>query len=470
MQKPVNIVVSQRIKIPTAPLPGILKKKLSERLVFVNPEYEFRQSRGEWLGNIPPQIHCLYEQRGHYFIPRGFLDQLLELCRRHNVKYNLKDRQRTLEPVEFEFHGALKEYQQRAFQEISARDQGTLVGDAKSGKTVIALYLMCHRRQPTMIIVPNVALLPHWQEKLVRFLKVPSEEVGIIGQGEFRLGPRVTAAHVSALYRRVREVRSGVGFIVVDECHRTPSRTFTQVVSNFDCRYMLGLSAAAQRRDRLSRLIYYYIGDILHHIDSRDATGTRAIFRAQVVIRKTDFDYPYEHSDDYASMMEALARDPGRNELIVDDVAHELNQGVPDPVLVLTEEEAQGSALEERLSERGISSISLDPQTLEERDRRLSEQLREENIQVVLASRRYLQKMVPEARFAALFLTAPLSFRGKVIEHLQRLLHRSNGQPLVKIYDYVDSKISILDNFFRMRSYAYGLRLPRETGADNTSP
>jgi hypothetical protein len=33
----------------------------------------------------------------------------------------------------------------------------------------------------------------------------------------------------------------------------------------------------------------------------------------------------------------------------------------------------------------------------------------------------------------------------------------------MKVYDYVDSKISILDNFFRMRSYAYGLRLPRPT-------
>jgi len=159
MQRAVNIVVSERIKVPTAPLPPMFKKKLTDRLVFTNPEYEFRQSRGEWLGNVPPQIHCLYEQRHHYFIPRGFLSQLLVLCQQFGVKYRVVDRQRNLEPVEFQFHGVLKDYQELAYDDVIARDHGTLVGDAKSGKTVIALYLIAQRRQPTMIIVPNVALL-----------------------------------------------------------------------------------------------------------------------------------------------------------------------------------------------------------------------------------------------------------------------------------------------------------------------
>ena len=252
-QRPVNIVVSGRIKMPVAPLPPMLKKKLHERLVFTNPEYEFRQSRGEWMGNIPPQIHCLYEQRGHYFIPRGFLTQLVDLCQHFRVKYRLVDRQRTIEPVNFQFHGVLKDYQELAFEEMTSRDQGTLVGDAKSGKTVIALYLIAKRRQPTMIVVPNVALLNHWKEKLVRFLELSPDEVGLIGEGKFNVGPRVSVAHVSALYRRVREIRDKIGLLVVDECHRTPSRTFTQVVSHFDCRYLLGLSSTNQRRDRLSR-------------------------------------------------------------------------------------------------------------------------------------------------------------------------------------------------------------------------
>ena len=460
MQKQVNIVVSERIRIPTAPLPPMLKKRLTERLIFTNPEYEFRQSRGEWLGNVPPQIHCLYEQRQNYFIPRGFLHQLLDLCQQFNVNYRMIDRQRTVEQVEFEFHGVLKDYQELAYEDMISRDHGTLVGDAKSGKTVIALYLISRRQQPTIIVVPNVVLLSHWKEKLVRFLNVSSKEIGTIGKGMFKIGPRVTVAHVSALYRRVREVRDKVGHLVVDECHRTPSRTFTQVVSNFDCRYLLGLSSSSQRRDRLSRLIYYYLGDILHQIDSRKATEIRAIFQADVVVRETEFDYPYESSEDYSEMLEALARDQERNRLIANDISREMHEG-GGPLLVLTQDEEQDSALKKMLDEKGISTISLDLSTIAEVKSNLDEVLESKEIQVVLANRQLFQKMDPETNFEALFLTTPINFRGEVIRWLQRVLRRDGGRPPMKVYDYVDSKISILDNFFRMRSYAYGLRLPR---------
>ena len=461
MEKTVNIVVSERIRVPSAPLPPMLKKKLAERLVFVNPEYEFRQSRGEWLGSISPQIHCLYEQRRNYFIPRGFLKQLLDLCQSFGVNYRLIDRQRQLEPVEFQFHGVLKDYQELAYEEMIARDHGTLVGDAKSGKTVIALYLISQRQQPTMIVVPNVALLGHWKEKLVRFLKVSPEEVGIIGEGKFEVGSRVSVAHVSALYRRVREVRDKVGHLVVDECHRTPSRTFTQVVSNFDCRFLLGLSSTNQRRDRLTRLIYYYVGDILHQIDARKATEIRAIFQADVVVRQTDFEYPYESSDDYPAMLEALARDQERNRLIADDVSREINEGAGAPLLVLTQDKDQDNTLQDMLDKDGVSSLSLNPDLIAKGEKGLDRQLKSSKIQVVLANRQLFQKMISETKFEALFLTTPLNFRGRTIGWFQGMLRRDDGQQLMKLYDYVDGKISILDNFFRMRSYAYGLRLPR---------
>ena len=160
-------------------------------------------------------------------------------------------------------------------------------------------------------------------------------------------------------------------------------------------------------------------------------------------------------------MMEALGKDPERNQLIADDVVREITEGEGGPLLVLTEDEVQDRTLEEMFNARGISSIFFDPVASERQS--FSEQLRTGKSQVILANRRFFQQMFPEVRFDALFLTTPLNFRDQIIRSLQRLLKQNDGQPLVKIYDYVDSKISILDNFFRMRSYAYGLRLPRPT-------
>jgi superfamily II DNA or RNA helicase len=268
-------------------------------------------------------------------------------------------------------------------------------------------------------------------------------------------------AHVSAMYRRVREVRESIGFVIVDECHRTPARTFTQVVSNFDCRYLLGLSATSPRRDRLSRLIYYYLGDILHQIDAREATEHRGSLQAEVVVRETDFYYPYENSEDYGSMIAALGKDPKRNRLIVADVEKELSEKAKEPLLVLTEEETQGSAIEDLLRERGISSLSLDAAAVRDGKEGFLARIEGEKIQVVLASRQVFQQEVLAGRYGALFLTTPLSFQGRISEHLHKLLTRRNGQPPMRVYDYVDCKVGILDNFFRMRSYAYGLRLPK---------
>jgi superfamily II DNA or RNA helicase len=65
-------------------------------------------------------------------------------------------------------------------------------------------------------------------------------------------------------------VRGSFGHLVVDECHRTPSRTFTDAVTEFSTRFMLGLSATPWRRDGLSKLIFWHLGDVQHEIQKAE--------------------------------------------------------------------------------------------------------------------------------------------------------------------------------------------------------
>jgi len=160
-------------------------------------------------------------------------------------------------------------------------------------------------------------------------------------------------------------------------------------------------------------------------------------------------------------MIAALAKDPERNRLIVADVEKELSDRGMEPLLVLTEEETQVNAIEDLLRARGISCAYIDAGVAREGKEQFFSQLKQGKVQVVLASRDFLQESIPEGRFGALFLITPLSFQGRISDQLHKLLIRRNGQPPMRVYDYVDSKVSILDNFFRMRSYAYGLRLPK---------
>jgi len=52
--------------------------------------------------------------------------------------------------------------------------------------------------------------------------------------GKQEVGDRITVALVQSLYKCASEVSQRIGCLVADECHRCPSRTFTEAVSAFD--------------------------------------------------------------------------------------------------------------------------------------------------------------------------------------------------------------------------------------------
>jgi len=180
------------------------------------------------------------------------------------VPFRIVDRRRYLEPIPIEFHGDLKSYQQDAAEAVLEHDCGTLVGGHKSGKTVIALYTVSQRRQPTLIIIPKTDLLDGWLRKIESFLQIPREEVGIFSGGVHEVGKQITIGHTGEIMRYWRKIYDKVGYIIIDETQRSPSKILTNLVPNFDCRYILGLSNTIQRKDRLFKLIYYYLGEVVY--------------------------------------------------------------------------------------------------------------------------------------------------------------------------------------------------------------
>lgn len=467
--KTLNIVLAEWIKIPSEGLAPLLERKIHERLVFTNPDYELRHNRGEWIGNIPPQISCMRQKGRNYLLPRGFLDQFLELCKKFQQPFRIVDRRRSFDPLPIEFHGQLKSYQQDAAEAALEHDFSTIIGGHKSGKTVIALYTLAQRRQPTLILIPKLDLMDGWLTKIENFLQIPSSEVGVFAGGNHQIGEYITIAHTGEMMRFWRKIIDRVGFLIVDECQRSPSKVLTHLIPNFDTRYMLGLSNTTQRKDRLSRLVYYYVGDVVYTINEKDAREGRGIIHAHVVARPTEFEYTYQSRGDYALMIKALMRDKARTELIANDIESELKQD-PRPLIVLTGGEEQEEALGKELKSRGVevhtylnSSNEDDP----------SDEAEEENFNraptcpkkslptgasVVLVTANTLTQCAQNMQALVLFLAVPVYFP-KTMANAIRSLHPNGttGESKLKIYDYVDKRVGLLENYFRMRSYNYGV-------------
>ncbi len=465
--KMLNILIAECIKIPAEGLNPQLERKIHERLVFTNPDYELRHNRGEWIGSIPPQISCLRQKGRSYILPRGFLDQLLELCKKFQQPYRLVDRRRYFDPLPFEFHGELKSYQQDAAEAVLERDFATLAGGHKSGKTVIALYTIAQRRQPALILIPKLELLEGWLAKIENFLQIPSSEVGIFSTGEHRVGKRITIAHTGEVMRHWKKIADQVGYLIVDECQRCPPKVITHLIPNFDTRYMLGLSSTVQRnKDRLSRIIYFYIGDVVYAINEKDAREGRGIIHAHIVARPTEFEYPYRSRADYVPMLHTMMQDKDRIRIIADDIETELKKATR-ALLVLSAGEEYDRILRQELSQRDIPIHVYEQKSdalREEADGNSNNGSKHCEISLpsgpsaVFVTPQVLAECSAQLHSNVLFLTVPIYFRKALANAIRDLHSNGNGEGgKLKIYDYVDQRIGLLENYFRMRSYNYGV-------------
>jgi superfamily II DNA or RNA helicase len=269
------------------------------------------------------------------------------------------------------------------------------------------------------------------------------------------VGERITVALVQSLYRVAPGVAAHVGHLVVDECHRAPSRTFTEAVSAFDCRFMLGLSATPWRRDGLSRLIYWSLGDKVHEVDKQALVKAGHVLVADVVWRETDFRPTYDPTTEYSRMLSELTLDPARNALIALDVAREAGNG-GGVCLVLSDRKAHCEALRALLAGLGVEAAVLTGDLSKVARTAVVEALDAGQVRVLIATGQLLGEGFDCKELSTLFLATPIKFNGRLLQYLGRVLRPAPGKEKAKVYDYLDP-VGVLQNAARARWREYVL-------------
>jgi superfamily II DNA or RNA helicase len=437
-------------------IPSEIRTQLVKTLTFPNPKWMENERMGRWNRGTPKMLKFYDKVRGGgLWIPRGYMRQLMLLCKRQGIACEVDDQRRTLNPVDFHFGGRLKPFQQKAVDTMISRDFGTLSAPTGSGKTVMALYIMARRRQPCLIVVHTKDLAFQWVERIEKFLGISKDLVGFIGGGKINMGEKMTVALVQTLYKFAEEVSKKVGFLVVDECHRCPSRTFIEAVVEFDSRYMLGLSATPYRRDNLSRLIFWHLGDVHHRIDQNRLIRTGDVLAAEVIVRETKFKPYYDPVNEYSKMMSELTQDDDRNRLIASDIAQEArhNDGV---CLVLSDRKKHCETLQSMLRFMYKISAGLLIGDLSVAERReVLDCLDKGEIKVLIATGQLIGEGFDRSDLSPLFLVTPIKFSGRVLQYLGRVLRPAPGKKKARVYDYVDIHVDVLKAMARARQRTY---------------
>lgn len=445
---------SQTHLSPLSEIPGQVAAQIRDRLTFPNPAHLEAEKRGFYTGNIAQEIRGYQVDGDRLIIPRGFTRQLIGMLGGAGVQYRVEDRRRTLASVDFTFHGQLEDFQETAVAAMAARDFGVLAAATGSGKTVMALALIARRRQPALVVSHTKELQDQWVARIETFLGIPAREVGRIGGGKNQVGDKITVALVQSVYKIGSEIAPRVGHLVIDECHRAPSRTFTEAVSAFDSRFMLGLSATPWRRDGLSRLIYWYVGDKVHEVDVAALVEAGHVLSADVTWRETNFTPYHDPSLEYSKMLSELTQDPARNALIASDVAREAGNG-GGVLLVLSDRKAHCEAIQALLQRQGVDSSILTGDLSNGERQEVVAALNGGHVKVLIATGQLIGEGFDCRELSTLFLATPIKFNGRLLQYLGRVMRPAPGKSKAVVYDYVDP-VGVLENAARARSRVYG--------------
>jgi superfamily II DNA or RNA helicase len=461
MPSKVGVVIADQVYIDRTELPSAMTARLMRLAAFQNPEFYRAQSMRFPTFDKPRIISCAELHPRHVGLPRGCLDEAIELIGAHGAEAVVEDLRILGAPLPTAcFQGALYGPQVKAFDALAPHDTGVLAATTAFGKTVVAAALIAGRARNTLVLVHRRELLAQWVERLKTFLDIDPKHIGVIGGGRRKPTGVIDVALIQSLVRggEVSDLVADYGHLVFDECHHLSAASFELVARRAKARYVLGLSATVARKDGHHPIIFMQCGSVRHRVDARAQAAERGVaHRAKHRATKFQLPPPLAASDRPAmpAVYAALAQDELRNDLIFDDVLKAL-EAKRSP-LVLTERKDHLEYLQHRFS-RFVRHLVVLRGGMSAAERRASEtalRVPDDEERLILATGRYIGEGFDDPRLDTLFLTMPISWKGTLAQYVGRLHRQHHGKTEVLVFDYVDEAVPMLARMAAKRRTGY---------------
>ncbi|MSR65085.1 MAG: restriction endonuclease subunit R [Verrucomicrobiae bacterium] len=470
----IRIVRSNLVYVEKEGLPSSILNRLMRLAAFQNPEFYKAQAMRLSTFGKPRVIRCAQEFSRHVGLPRGCLDETLELFKAHRVNMEFSDERYGGKPIHVEFHGTLRPEQQKAAEALAAQDTGVLSATTAFGKTVVAAWMIGQRKVNSLILVHRRQLLDQWRERLAVFLDLPLKSIGQFGGGKKHLTGDIDVAIIQSLNRKgmVNDLVAEYGQVIVDECHHISAFSFEQVLRQAKARYVLGLTATPLRKDGHHPIILMQCGPIRYRVNPREQ-ATKRPFKHVVISRITNFHMPMvTEKPEIHEVYRRLASDKARNDLIFENLLAAL-KAWRSPLL-LSERTAHVKEFAERLKDGRRHVITLTGGMNPKQRRELAEQLRsipDKEERVLVATGSYIGEGFDDARLDTLFLAMPISWHGTLHQYVGRLHRLHDNKREVQVYDYVDAHVPVLARMFEKRCKGYeaiGYEIRKDWETDET--
>jgi superfamily II DNA or RNA helicase len=447
-----SIKLDNVLRLNRVAIPALMSNFIKDELNFINSEYFIKKKAGKNTFGIEQYFKFIEETNTSVSIPKGFTGRLLRFCRENKIEFGFEDLRKKQAAVSFQFNAILREHQIIAVEAAAKKDIGVIVAPPGTGKTIIGLKIITDKQQPSLIIVHRKTLMDQWAERIEAFLGIPQHEIGKIGQGKSKIGKSITIATIQSFSKILENPESTkildiFGTVIVDECHRIPAETYRKSISRLNSYYLYGLTATPFRKYNDGKLIFIHLGEIISEIKHEDISLAR---QAQVIIRNTEFDIPFNSkTDQFETLSKMLVHDSARNKLILKDVIVEIKSG--KRVIIITERKEHIDSLNQFLKQ-SFEVITLSGDDSENKRSLKWETLHSGNYQALITTGQFFGEGTDLQNANCLFLVYPFSFKGKLIQYIGRV---QRSEIIPTIYDYRDLKIDYLNRLFLKRNTWY---------------
>ena len=243
-----------------------------------------------YLGHYKTWKETNYRDRPYLAVPKGDMDSAIKVLKLDPD--NIIDKRTKEKPFRsrLKFTGTLytgggqivdgspTQNQRRLVSEFLTNPHGFLKAPARSGKTLLGVYIICALGQRAIVCGAE-------REWLRQFLKEFKEQTNLLELRK-KTGRRIVGIvkHVSEItddldvvlvtyqkfirgkegLRRIKKyIHGNFATSVVDEAHMTAARAYSNVAANLDAFYSLALTATIERKDGLERLTRLILGPMI---------------------------------------------------------------------------------------------------------------------------------------------------------------------------------------------------------------
>ena len=255
---------------------GVLSVKPFIPAVFVKPQFVHR--------------HDVYSETDDYlYVPKHYGIQTFGMFTESQRDVNQTDSKY------WTFKGTLRDIQipvVDSFLKPEPHD-GIISLQTGGGKTICALYIASQLKLQTIILVHNTFLKDQWVDRIKAFL--PNARIGFIQGDTIEVENRdVIIAMIQSLALKDYDSKifKNIGLTIVDECHHIASDAFSRSIPKVTSKYMLGLSATPERKDKLMFVIHWLLGPLLYKSNTADKVD------AKVKVEYYEFEPPDKQFND----------------------------------------------------------------------------------------------------------------------------------------------------------------------------